>query len=149
MRWPADWPHSALDWSRALSVQNTIAVAGLIALLLTALGGFPNGEIVAVPELLDAAEIVAEEAAVVARALGFELGGMRRAVAEITAASASNRSSMLQDLEAGRPTEVGAIQEAIVAAGARSGVATPATRVLAVLIRARERAAAQENPDVA
>jgi 2-dehydropantoate 2-reductase len=115
---------------------------------LTALGGFQNGVIAAAPELLDAAEIIAEEAATVARSLGCEVGGMRRAVADTALATASNRSSMLQDLEARRPTEVSAIQEAIVAAGARVGVATPATQVVASLIRARERANAQENHDL-
>jgi 2-dehydropantoate 2-reductase len=115
---------------------------------VTALSGCPNGAVAAMPDLLDAAEIIAEEAATVARAHGYELGGMRRAVADTALATAGNRSSMLQDLEARRPTEVGAIQEAIVVAGARVGVATPATQVVAALIRARERAFAQENYDI-
>jgi 2-dehydropantoate 2-reductase len=104
---------------------------------LTALGGFPNGTIARVGALLDAAEIIAEEAASVARARGIELGGMRRSVQETALATSGNRSSMLQDLEAGRPTEVEAIHGAIVASGAEAGIATPATQVLAALIRSR------------
>jgi 2-dehydropantoate 2-reductase len=107
---------------------------------LTALAGVRNGMIASDGALLDAAEIVAEEVAAVARALGWELDGMRRAVAETALATAENRSSMLQDLDAGRPTEVAAIHEAVLAAGKRVGVAAPATTVLAALIRARERA---------
>jgi 2-dehydropantoate 2-reductase len=106
---------------------------------LTALGGFANGAIVAAPDLLDAAEVIAEEAAAVARAHGFELGGMRRAVTETAMATAANRSSMLQDLEAGRPTEVDAIHGSILAAGEEAGIATPATAVVAALIRTKER----------
>lgn len=104
---------------------------------LTALGGFPNGEIVAQPDLLDAAESVAEEAATVARALGIELGSMRGAIKETASATATNRSSMLQDLEAGRQTEVDAIHGAIVEAGAKVGIATPIISLLASLIRTK------------
>src|SRR3712207_8707380 len=49
----------------------------------------------------------------------------RSSVASITA---GNRSSMLQDVEAGRPTEIGALNEAVVLEGARVGVPTPLNR---------------------
>jgi 2-dehydropantoate 2-reductase len=117
---------------------------------LTALGGFPNGAIAADPDLLDVAEIVAEEAASVARAKGFEIGGMRRVVLETATATAENRSSMLQDLDAGRRTEVAAIHGAILAAGAETGIATPVIQTIAALIAAKVRsvnAAAQSNHD--
>ena len=113
---------------------------------LTALGGFPNGAIVDHPDLLDAAETIAEEAAAVARARGFELGGMRASLMETARATARNRSSMLQDIEAGRPTEVEAIHGAIQEAAASAGVGTPAIDVIAALIRARTRMARAEEP---
>jgi 2-dehydropantoate 2-reductase len=106
---------------------------------LTALGGFRNGMIVSDPDLLDAAEVIAEEASAVARANGIELGGIRGAVAETATATAANRSSMLQDIEAGRATEVDAIHGAILEAGREVGVATPTIQVLAALIRAKVR----------
>ena len=89
--------------------------------------------------LLGAAETIAEEVASVARGTGIELGGMRRVVLETAVATADNRSSMLQDLDASRPTEVDAIHGAVLAAGAEVGVATPATQVIAALIRAKEK----------
>lgn len=106
---------------------------------LTALGGFPNGTIARYSIMLDAAETIAEEAATVARAQGIELGGMRRAVLEIASATAKNRSSMLQDLDARRSTEIATIHEAIMAAGERTGVATPTIQLVSALIRAKER----------
>jgi 2-dehydropantoate 2-reductase len=105
---------------------------------LTALGGFENGMIASDTSLLDAAEVIAEEVARVARGRGIELGGMRRAILDTAVATASNRSSMLQDLEARRPTEVDAIHGAVLAAGEETGIATPATQVIAALIRAKE-----------
>lgn len=107
---------------------------------LTAVGNFPNGTIVTTPSLLDAAEIIAEEVASTAYEIGIELGGMRRAILETATATKDNRSSMLQDLDAGRPTEVAAIHEAVLKAAEEAGIATPATRVVAALIRAKERA---------
>jgi 2-dehydropantoate 2-reductase len=106
---------------------------------LTALGGFVNGMIASDTALLDAAETIAEEVASVARASGIELGGMRRVILETAVATADNRSSMLQDLDARRPTEVEAIHGAVLAAGTEVGVATPVTQVIAALIRTKER----------
>ena len=52
---------------------------------------------------------------------------------------------MLQDLNARRPTEVDAIDGAVLAAGAEAGLATPAIQVIAALIRAKEKIVA--NPE--
>jgi 2-dehydropantoate 2-reductase len=109
---------------------------------LTALGAWENGMIASDASLLDAAEVIAEEVASVARARAIEIGGMRRAIFETAVATANNRSSMLQDLEARRPTEVDAIHGAVLAAGEETGIATPATQVIAALIRAKEKSVA-------
>ena len=115
---------------------------------LTALGGFANGTIASDASLLDAAEVIAEEGARVARARGIELGGMRRTIFETAVSTANNRSSMLQDLDAQRPTEVDAIHGAVLTAGEETGIATPATQVIAALIRAREKiVATMEHAD--
>jgi 2-dehydropantoate 2-reductase len=112
---------------------------------LTALGGFLNGMIASDEPLLGAAETIAEEVASVARGTGIELGGMRRVILETAVATADNRSSMLQDLNARRPTEVDAIHGAVLAAGAQVGLAAPAIQVIAALIRAKEKTVA--NPE--
>ena len=113
---------------------------------LTALGDLPNGEIADDPGLLDAAETIAEEVASVAREIGIELGGMRRTVLETANVTRDNRSSMLQDLDAGRLTEVAAIHEAVLAKGEETGIETPATRVVAALIRAKEKRVTTSEP---
>jgi 2-dehydropantoate 2-reductase len=114
---------------------------------LSALGGFLNGMIASDDALLVASETIAEEVASVARETGIELGGMRRVVLETAVATADNRSSMLQDLDARRPTEVDAIHGAVLAAGAEVGVATPATQVVAALIRAKEKSVIRSEHD--
>lgn len=101
---------------------------------LTGLGGFPNGAILEDPGLLHAALTVAGECAAVALAHGVDVGDIRGAVVETAAATARNRSSMLQDIDAGRKTEVDAIHVAIYEAGRNVGVAAPATQLLAALI---------------
>ena len=51
---------------------------------------------------------------------------------------ASHRSSMLQDVEAGRRTEIDYLNGAVVRMGAAHGIATPFNEVIAGLVRARE-----------
>lgn len=52
--------------------------------------------------------------------------------------AAAHRSSMLQDVEAGRRTEIDYLNGAVVRMGQRHGVATPANDAIACLVRARE-----------
>jgi 2-dehydropantoate 2-reductase len=112
---------------------------------LTALGGFVNGTIAGDARLLEVAEGVAEEAAAVARARGIEVGGMRRPVLDTCLATAENRSSMLQDLDAGRHTEVDAIHGAILNAAREAGIVVPAVELLDALIRAKSRETGAEE----
>lgn len=51
---------------------------------------------------------------------------------------AAHRSSMLQDVEAGRPTEIDYLNGAVVRMGQAHGLATPFNESIAALIRARE-----------
>ena len=104
----------------------------------TALAGVPNGVIATDPRLKAAADTLAGEVATVARALGFDLDRVEDLVAETARATTTNHSSMSQDLEAGRRTEVAAIYDAMIEAGARVGFDTPANRVVSALIHARE-----------
>jgi 2-dehydropantoate 2-reductase len=105
---------------------------------ITALLGITNGELL---ERLPARVLlaaVAREAAAVAVAQGVRLPYPDPAVAVETIArrTASNRSSMLQDVSRGAPTEIDAICGAIVEAGERTGVPTPLNRTLWQLVNA-------------
>jgi 2-dehydropantoate 2-reductase len=106
---------------------------------ITALLRVPNGDLLS-PSRSAAwrsATEAAEEAAAVARARGIRLpfNETESHVAEVARKTAANRSSMLQDVERGRPTEIDAICGAVVAEGERAGVATPVNRVLWDLVR--------------
>ena len=98
----------------------------------------PNGELVRRPDADRLLVGLAEEAALVARAAGVALPFEDPAehVRSIARATAANRNSMLQDVEAGRRTEVDAINGAVVELGERLGVPTPLNRAMALLIRA-------------
>lgn len=107
---------------------------------LTAITGLANGALLRVPHLRDLMQRVVEEAVDVARAEGVPLPEedmllRARRVAELTAA---NKSSMLQDIERGRPTEIDAICGELVERGARHGVDTPVNLTLRALVRGIE-----------
>ena len=107
---------------------------------LTALLRVPNGVLAQTPECdLLMARAVAEAVAV-ARALGIGLDGERQLerVREVCLRTADNRASMLQDILRGRPTEIDAINGAVVARGRAAGVDTPVNLLLTQLVQALE-----------
>jgi 2-dehydropantoate 2-reductase len=53
---------------------------------------------------------------------------------------------MLQDMERGRPTEIDAINGAVVREGERLGVPTPYNRALLQLVKAREEVQSLNRP---
>ena len=93
---------------------------------LTAIHRLPNGKLlesVAVTEKLTAA---VREGEAVARALGIELAGDPLAMTLDTCSkTAQNVSSMLQDVNNRRPTEIASINGEIAAAGRKLGIPTP------------------------
>jgi 2-dehydropantoate 2-reductase len=104
---------------------------------VAALAGVTNGAVAARPTLRALAQAVAEEGEATARAEGIALPYRSAVEAALDTArkTADNRCSMLQDLEAGRPTEIDYLNGAIVREAERHGVATPAGRALAALVR--------------
>jgi len=106
----------------------------------TALARVPNGALVDGPAGGTARE-AARETARVAREQGVDLDDetAAEAVASVAAATARNTSSMRQDVERGRRTEVDAIHGAVAERGSEAGVATPVSATLAALVRAWER----------
>jgi 2-dehydropantoate 2-reductase len=107
---------------------------------LTALLGVPNGALLERPTARALMVSVAREAAAVAVAQGLHLPYPDPVVAVETIArrTATNRSSMLQDIQRGAPTEIDAICGAIVTAGESTGVPTPVNRTLWQLVKALE-----------
>ncbi len=94
---------------------------------LTAVLGVPNGALTTRPERLRVLAAAAQEVAAVAAAQGIALPFADAAAEALRVANNTfhNRSSMLQDVENGRTTEIDAICGAVVRAGQAVGVPTP------------------------
>jgi len=105
---------------------------------ITALLDMTNGELLQRGSAHALLKSAAREAAAVAVAQGVSLPYPDPVVTAETIArrTAGNRSSMLQDVQRGAPTEIDAICGAIVEAGERAGVPTPVNRTLWQLVRA-------------
>lgn len=107
---------------------------------LAALAGVPNGRLVEDPALRRLLEDVARETAGVARAAGARVDAedLVRRTRLVARRTATNRASMLQDLDSGRRTEIDAITGAVLREAEKAGVETPVNRVLFALVKARE-----------
>ena len=119
--WPAVWR----------KVVTNAAVNPVTALLRRT-----NAELLADAPASRVADCLAREVARVATASGVRIGEDEatkqwRAMAALTGA---NRSSMLQDVEAGRPTEIDAISGAVAHEGERRGVAAPLNQAMTLLV---------------
>lgn len=110
---------------------------------VTAARGVTNGELLSEPRRTEALQLLGEALAV-ARSAGFDFTSeeVTRDFERIARATASNRSSMLQDLDRGRPTEIDAISGEILREAARHGLDLPATRAIVAEITARASRAA-------
>lgn len=99
-----------------------------------------NGETIDRPDAQALFYGLAREAGAVAAALGVTLpfadpAAHAESIARVTY---GNRNSMLQDVEAGRRTEIDAINSAVARIGAAHGIPTPINATVAGLIRALE-----------
>lgn len=108
---------------------------------LTALHGVPNGAILDSRLLRRTARAAALEVGRIAAGIGIDLvtdPGQR--VLEVAAATANNRSSMLQDLENRRPTEIDALCGAVVTKARQAALEAPINSGLWRAIQEREQA---------
>lgn len=105
---------------------------------LTALLRVTNGELLAHSAARTLMAEIASEAAEVAAALGHSLTYRDPVAAaeDVARRTASNTSSMLQDVLRGAPTEIDAINGAIVTLGEGCGVDVATNRALWLLVRA-------------
>jgi 2-dehydropantoate 2-reductase len=111
---------------------------------LTALTGKPNGRLLDFEETKAImADLVAEALAVAAaRGVRITHADSLQTVYEVAKKTGANRSSMLQDFDRGRASEIDFINGAIVREGAELGIPVPVNATLTRLIRALEKARA-------
>lgn len=103
---------------------------------LTALLGVRNSEVIT-PELAGLRRRVVEEVSQLAAAEGHPLPTDLPERVDSGLAASRNRSSMLQDVERGRPTEIEHLNGFVAERSAKLGLDAPANAALAALVRAR------------
>lgn len=106
---------------------------------LTAILRVPNGSLLADPLARGLLGGLAREAASVAEALGVALPfpGPERAAEEVAKRTAANHSSMLRDVLRGAPTEIEAINGAVVREGQALGMPAPLNWLVRGLVLSR------------
>ncbi len=113
---------------------------------ITGLTGVRNGSIAQVKEAAELCRSAVGEAIAVARAKGFPIGEeMIERVIGVARATARNRSSMGQDVDKKKRTEIDAINGAVVRFAEEAGISTPVNRTLTLLIKVLE--AQHENSE--
>lgn len=122
---------------RAAAWNKLIVNAGINA--LTALADCANGELLSRPVALALMEAAVREAARVALAYGVKVASDPLAMAiAVCRGTASNSSSMRQDIRQGRRTEIEAINGMVVKRAAPVGVPVPVNQALLAGVKALE-----------
>ena len=108
---------------------------------LTALLAKRTGELIGDPALESAIRLIVHESVAIAHAAGIALeeNAILEKIWSVARATKDNKSSMLQDLQRGRRTEIDAINGALLDRARALGVAAPQNELLFHLIRAAER----------
>jgi 2-dehydropantoate 2-reductase len=105
-----------------------------------AIAGVLNGEMLLNPELFETGLAAMEEAARIATAEGIDLTDfdLSQSLEDLCRATADNRVSMLQDIMAGRETEIESICGEVVKRGEALGIPTPRNQTLHALVKGIE-----------
>jgi 2-dehydropantoate 2-reductase len=108
---------------------------------LTAILGCQNGELLKDADVLEISNLACREAVAVVEGIGVRLppGDQFVRVKDVMLATAQNRSSMLQDLENGKRTEIDEINGEIVQRAGPLNIPVPVNRALWRLVRGLER----------
>lgn len=107
---------------------------------LTATLGCTNGELLTLPGVADRMELLVREALYIALASEIYVPPDSLEITkDVCVKTSSNISSMLQDVRAGRRTEIDAINGAVVAAGKKLGIPAPANVQLVAEVKELER----------
>jgi 2-dehydropantoate 2-reductase len=109
---------------------------------LTAITGQPNGKLLDFEETKSLmADLVAEAAAVAgARGIRLTYDDPLAAVHDVARKTGANRSSMLQDFDRKRPSEIDFINGAIVHEAAAAGIPVPVNAAVTRIVKAMEKA---------
>lgn len=106
---------------------------------ITALTGIKNGQILDLEGTRELSRAAVQEAVAVAKAQGIEIRKDPVAhVFQVAQATSANRSSMGQDVDRRRPTEIAAINGFVVSEADRVGLAAPVNRTLTALVQTME-----------
>ena len=108
---------------------------------MSALTGLTVDQLAFRPDLRAAARTLMEEAAIVAEALGARLSMSVDQRIDFTGSVGAHKTSMLQDLERGRPMEIDALLGAVVELGRLTGKPIPLCEAVLALVRGRARQA--------
>ena len=108
---------------------------------LTAITRLPNGQLLRDRETRRLVDLIAEEAEKIVSVAGIKLAypDIREQVYAVCKATVGNNSSMLQDVLRGRPTEIDAINGALVERARALNVEAPVNEMLTGLIKTIER----------
>jgi 2-dehydropantoate 2-reductase len=126
------------------------AIANSVINPLTALWRASNGDVCKGDDRRRLISQLAGEAASVARARGVRLPFEDPVayVESVCRATRGNRSSMLQDVEHGRPTEIESINGVLISEGKRLGVPTPVNEVIRLQVQSLARDGGSAPDDV-
>ena len=119
-----------------LTVSRSVSISLVQSInAITALTGIKNGQLLDCESTVGLVKTAVEEAITVAEAQGVVV--RKDAVShvlEVAKATAGNRSSMGQDIDNQRPTEIEAINGVVVREAERLGMQAPVNRTLTTLV---------------
>ena len=103
------------------------------------MSGITNGQILDLESTRELSHLAVQEAVAVAQAQGVEIREDPMAhVFQVAVATAPNRSSMGQDVDHQRPTEIGSINGFVVREAHRLGLSVPVNQALTTLVETME-----------
>ncbi|MCD6431018.1 MAG: 2-dehydropantoate 2-reductase [Deltaproteobacteria bacterium] len=109
---------------------------------VAAISGFTGNQLMACSETSELTALLANETASVARSEGLDFAELENAgdyvLTKCLPGVKDNKISMLQDVEANRRTEIDTLNAEIARVGEANGVPTPFSKVMTLLIKARE-----------
>jgi 2-dehydropantoate 2-reductase len=119
-----------------LREQIWLKLAGNVAFNpITALTRATLGELGTLPDMVDVLRAVLAECAAVAEGLGIELPVSLERRLQAGLAVGDHRTSMLQDLEAGKPLELDCMTGAVIELAGKLGVGVPHTRTVHACVK--------------